>query len=148
MIKPIFSLETETYEHKDIMNPEFEINEWFYKINELFTEKITIARTMHWRIEDKMQNLPEECCREALQAALLVNEAEQKYYNNIINIAMNACDVVNTLIFSHKQEVREEQVGDIWRTEERAVELKEALSEFYKTQRIINNRARLPVEQN
>jgi hypothetical protein len=144
----MLSLEIETDEYKDKMVSELEINEWFYTLNECFTEKITLARTMHWRIEDKMQQLPEECCRDALQGALLVNEAEQQHYKDIITTALRACDVLNTLIASHNREVRQEQDGDIWRTEERAVELKWSMSEFYETQRIINNRAGFPVEQN
>ena len=148
LIKPILSPVIETDEYKDKMNSEMEVNEWFYLINECFTEKFTLARTMQWRIEDKIQQLPEECCREALQGALLISEAEQQHYKDIITTALRACDAVNTLIASHNRDARQEQYGDIWRTEERAVELKFAMSEFYKTQRIINNRAGFPVEQN
>ena len=116
------------------MEHQSDINEWFYMLNEYFMAKIIIARTHQWRIEDKLNQLPEEGIRVALQDALLVNAVEQQHYNNIITRAITACDVVNTLIASHAEEVRQEQDGDILRIEERAVEMKEARSQFYDSE--------------
>jgi hypothetical protein len=123
------------------MERQSEINEWFYQLNEYFMAKIATARTHQWRIEDKINQLPEECSPVDLQDALLINTVEQQHYNNIITRAIAACDEVNTLIASHTEEARREQDGDIWRTEERAVEMKEAMSKFYDTQHLINTTA-------